>query len=635
MHLTDTFWSKYTDLVREVVLPYQWKVLNDQEPGAPESHAVRNFRIAAGLESGEFYGEVFQDSDLAKWIEAASYTLAARKDEELESLIEEVIGLIEAAQQENGYLDTYFTIGRQDKEWTNLYECHEMYCMGHMIEAAVAYYKATGRRRFLDIMCRCADHISDCFGPEEGKMRGYPGHQELELALARLYEATGEKKYLELSRYFLKERGKAPNYFIREWETSRQRRTFKTGELTERPDLYYDQSHCPVAEQKEAVGHAVRAVYMYSAMADVAGKTGDEELFRTCRTLWENVTARQMYITGAVGATHQGEAFTFDYDLPNETAYAETCASVGLILFAARMQRIDMDGRYADVIERVLYNTVLASIAEGGKHYFYVNPQEMWPEASEKNPDRKHIRGSRQEWFGCACCPPNIARLLASLQKYVCSTDGRTLYLHLYLSGDLDIPAGNGKYSVKVRRQSPWSGITEIRVDGVPEGKGQIALRIPGWCREWSVRINDRIQEADVQKGYLYLKGVLPEDSIRLQFDMTPGLIQADPRVRADAGKAAVQMGPFVYCLEETDNGDNLSALRIDADTAFEKQTDAGLSDEVPMIIYNGYRTEEWPEGESLYRPYERREKRAVLKAVPYFLWGNRHPGEMQIWTRI
>lgn len=634
VHLTDRFWKKYTDLVREVVLPYQWKILNDQISDIPPSHAVRNFRIAAGMEEGEFYGEVFQDSDLAKWIEAAAYTLEAHKDENLEHHIDDVVRIIEAAQQENGYLDTYFSIGRQDQEWTNLYECHEMYCMGHMMEAAAAYYKATGKKRLLDVMCRCADHIAERFGEAAGKCRGYPGHQEIELALVRLYEITGQKKYLELSCFFLKERGTDPNYFINEWETSRKRRTFKTGELTDAPDLFYDQAHCPVTEQREATGHAVRAMYMYSAMADVARETGDEAFFDACRRLWHDVTERQMYITGAVGATRHGEAFTFDYDLPNETAYAETCASIGLILFAGRMLQSDMDGRYTDVIEKALYNTVLGAMSEDGKSYFYVNPQEVWPEAERKNPDRGHVRMKRQEWFGCACCPPNIARLLSSLQRYICSTDEETLYIHLYISGEINVSGRGGAYRVELLRKSPWSGSIEVRIEDVPGESGKIALHIPGWCEKWMLSLNGEEQKTEIKKGYLYLENVLPGDRIELDMDMEPKLMQANPKVRADAGKAAVQMGPFVYCFEEIDNGDNLSALRIDTEAGLELTQACGLADGIPAIQCRGWRTEERQEGEMLYQPYQYREKKTVLTAVPYFLWGERKPGEMQIWIR-
>ena len=341
-----------------------------------------------------------------------------------------------------------------------------------------------------------------------------------------------------------------------------------------------------------------------------------------------------MYITGAVGSTHQGEAFTFDYDLPNETAYAETCASVGLILFAARMQQMDMDSRYSDVIEKVLYNTILSSMSEDGKHYFYVNPQEMWPEASKNNPDRRHVITERRKWFGCACCPPNIARLLASLQKYICSTDGETLFIHLYISSEIHVKGTAGEYSADMSCFSPWSGKMEMQVENVPGNIGKIALRIPGWCDKWMVYVNDVKQEPEIKKGYLYLNAVRRGDRIRFETDVPVRLMQADPRVRADAGKTAVQMGPFVYCFEETDNGRNLSALRIDISSSLKKTAEYGLPGGIPAVVLRGWKTEEWQDSTELYRPYECREKEVSLTAVPYYIWGNRQPGEMLIWVR-
>lgn len=632
--IEDEFWSGYIRLVRETMLPYQWEILNDRAEDAPPSHAVRNFRIAAGLEEGEFYGEVFQDSDLAKWMEAAAYNLESCPDKELEEIIDSTVELIAEAQQENGYLDTYFTIGRKDKEWTNLYECHEMYCMGHMMEAAAAYYKATGKRRFLEIMCRCADHIISRFGGEEDE--GYPGHQELELALIKLYEASGEKKYLDMSCRFLERRGQEPNYFLKEWESTREKCTFKTGTTVDAPDLVYDQSHKPVTEQAEAVGHAVRAMYMYSAMAGAAAKTGNDAMFGACRRLWENAVRRQMYIIGALGASHQGEAFTFDYDLPNETAYAETCASVGLIFFAQRMLRADIDAEYADTVEGALYNCILGSMSADGRHFFYVNPMEVWPEASEKNPDRRHVRGERQKWFGCACCPPNAARLLMSLEHYICSAGQDTLYIHLYIGGQVNISLSGGVFSLNMTGTYLQDGKMRIEIASVPVKKSRLALRLPGWCEEYSLKLNGKRCRYQVEKGYAYLEDELKAgDTIDIRFDMSPRFMQADPRVRADAGKAALQRGPLVYCFEEKDNGENLSALRADpSQQPTEEKQDGSLPYGVPFVSCRGYRMRGWKAGVPLYRRYLPEEEETLLRAVPYFAWGNRGKGEMQVWIR-
>lgn len=636
VEIRDDFWSQYIELVKDTMLPYQWEILNDRMPGVELSHAIQNFRIAAGLKEGEFYGEVFQDSDLAKWLEAAAYSLEGEAEPELENVIDEIIDVIAQAQQEDGYLDTYFSIGRKEQEWTNLYECHEMYCAGHMIEAAAAYYKATGKRKLLDVMCRCANNIAEKFGPAPGMPKGYPGHQEIELALVKLYEVTENEKYISLSRWFLEERGKEPNYFVQEWEGTRNKRTFKTGLSSDPPDLSYNQSHMPVFSQKHAVGHAVRAMYMYAAMADVARITEDEEMFLSCRHLWENVVNRQMYITGAAGSTHIGEAFTFDYDLPNETAYAETCASVGLIFFAHRMQKADMDGNYGDVIERILYNVILSSMSRDGKHFFYVNPLEVWPEANEKNPDRRHVKPVRQTWFGCACCPPNIARLLTSLGQYIYSYGRDTLFIHLYIAGEAGVKTDSGEYKIRQEGNYPWEGEIKITVQPVPDCACQIALRIPGWCENFEIQSDGKPIAYRVEKGYAYLeKAVAKGEEIRLFLSMPAKLIQANPKVRADAGKAAIQKGPVVYCLEQEDNGENLSAIRLDAKSRFKTVRGAGLPGSIPAVMTKGYRTleENW-EGE-LYRPYVLREREIDVIAVPYFMWGNRNTGEMQVWIRV
>ncbi len=633
VQIQDTFWSQYMELVRDTVIPYQWEILNDRVPDVERSHAVRNFKIAAGMDKGCFYGEVFQDSDLAKWLEAASYCLESAPEPELEAVMDEVIDLIAAAQQENGYLDTYFSIGNQEKEWTNLYECHEMYCAGHMMEAAAAYYRATGKRKLLDVMCRCADHIAEHF--RKGGQKGYPGHQEIELALVKLYEATDNREYLELSCYFLEERGREPNYFVWEWENLRQKCSFKTNLPVESPDLVYNQSHLPVHDQTSAAGHAVRAMYMYAAMADVARAAGSREMYQSCRRLWENVVERQMYITGAIGSTRTGEAFTADYDLPNETAYAETCASIGLIFFAHRMQMIEADGIYGDVMEKALYNVVLSSMSRDGRHFFYVNPQEVWPLANEKNPDRRHVQTKRQKWFGCACCPPNIARLLSSLGKYVYSYGKHTLYVHLYIAGEARIKTGHGEFFVRQNGNYPWDGDIRLTLCSVPDADSRIAVRIPGWCREFEIRQNGKKAECRVEKGYAYLEnGIRAGDEIHLLFFMAAELIQANPKVRADAGKAAIQRGPVVYCLEEEDNGSNLSAIRLDTDCGLQI-AETVLPGGIPAITAKGYRTEEdgWAAG--LYRPYIRQENEVTVKAVPYFLWGNREPGEMLVWVRV
>ncbi len=370
--LDDPFWSRYIVLIRDVVIPYQYEALHDRIAGVEPSHSVANFRIAAGLEEGEFHGFVFQDSDVAKWLEAAAYSLTIAYDRKLDEQVDAMIDLVAAAQQPDGYLNTYFTIKEPDKRWTNLTDCHELYCAGHMIEAAVAHFRATGKRKLLGVACRFADYIDTVFGPEDGQIHGYDGHQEIELALIKLYEVTKEQRYLRLSQYFLDERGREPAFFVMEWE--RRGKSSFYASPSRRPDIAYHQSHLPVREQRVGVGHSVRAVYMYTAMADMAARTQDEALLEACRHLWNNTVHKQMYITGGIGSTHHGEAFTTDYDLPNDTVYAETCASIGLIFFAQRMLQLSPRSEYADVMERALYNNVLGSMAQDGQHFFLCKP---------------------------------------------------------------------------------------------------------------------------------------------------------------------------------------------------------------------------------------------------------------------
>jgi len=632
----DDFWSEYTKLVRETVIPYQWDALNDRIPDAEKSHAIANFRIAAGEEQGEFHGMVFQDSDVAKWLEAVAYSLETHPDPKLEALADETIDLIEKAQQPDGYLNTYFTIKEPERRWTNLYETHELYCAGHMIEAAVAYYKATGKRKLLDVMCRFADHIDRVFGNEPGKIKGYPGHQEIELALVKLYNVTGEKKYLDLAKYFIDERGKQPHFFDEEWEKRGRYGHWARG-VVGRPNKKYNQSHVPVREQTEAVGHAVRAVYMYTGMADVALETGDESLMDACRRLWDNVTKRQMYITGGIGSTRHGEAFTFDYDLPNDDIYAETCASIALIFFGFRMLQGELKGEYGDVIERALYNIVLASMSKDGKHFFYVNPLEVWPEACEKNPGKNHVKPVRQKWFGCACCPPNVARLLASLGQYIYTADDNSLYTHLFIGSDAEMDIGGSKVTVSQETNYPWDGKVTLKLSMQENKEFKFGIRIPGWCKKASLAVNDEsvdIQSID-EKGYAVIKRVWKDgDTVTLDLDMEPEFIQANPKVRADVGKVAIQRGPLVYCIEEVDNGKNLPAISIDTGAGLTLERDRILEEEIVVIKGKGTKADEASWSEELYRTYTRSEIPVDIKAVPYFIWGNRAPGEMLVWIR-
>ena len=554
--ISDRFWNRYTHLVKDVLIPYQWDILNDKLPDVETSHCIENFRIAAGEAEGDFEGAVFQDTDVAKWLEAVAYSLAVEPDEHLSYLADKTINLIGRAQCEDGYLNTYFTIKDPSKRWTNLKEGHELYTAGHMTEAAVAYYKATGKTEFLDIMKKFADLICRTFGPEEGQNHGYPGHQEIELALIRLYHVTGNKKYLETAKYFIDRRGVGENYFLEEEKKPEYKQIFP--EFDEY-DPRYSQSHQPVREQKTAEGHAVRAVYMYCAMADLAYEYQDEELMEACKTLWEDMTKRQMYITGSIGASGLLERFTTDYDLPNNSNYSETCASIGLALFGRRMAQITKDASYMDVVERALYNTLLSGIAQDGKSFFYVNPLEVWPDNCIERTSKEHIKPVRQKWFGVACCPPNIARTLASMGQYIYFTDKNTVYVNLYISNEAQIDLNEGTTKIQIESDLTNTGHIVLKVTPDEGSTNNLAIRIPDYVKAYTIRKDGALLEhQDICQAYLTIGGISKQTEIVIDFEVPARFVRANPNVREDVGKTALVKGPLVYCLEETDNGENL-----------------------------------------------------------------------------
>ncbi len=640
--LQDRFFGAYEKLVVEQVIPYQEKALRDEIPDADKSHAIENFRQAAKvLKDGkceeEFYGMVFQDSDVAKWLEAAAYSLIQHPDAALEARMDELIALIESAQYEDGYLNTYFTVKEPDKKWTNLQEAHELYCAGHLIEAAVAYYEATGKDSLLRIMRKNADHIYRHFIIE--KAEGYPGHPEVELALMRLYDVTKEKNYLDLAAHFINVRGADPDYYIKE----EKQKGWYVWHMNPH-DKEYAQNHAPVREQKKATGHAVRAVYLYTGMAHLAAETNDPSLFQACQILWENIVNQRMYVTGGIGSTNQGEAFTKDYHLPNDTAYAETCASIGLMFFARQMLRNKPDSRYADEMERALYNTVLAGMQLDGKRFFYVNPLEVIPGISGEAVTHRHTLPQRPKWFGCACCPPNVARTLTSLAEYAWSETPDTLYSHLYLGGELDLSASKG-VKIQVATGYPYEKTVTYRISA-EEGKTSsftFALRLPGWCKKWNVKVNDTTvcvktpergtsttKDVALKDGYLYItKEFKDGDVIDFYMSMHGERIYSNTAIAANNGKVALRRGPLIYCVEGIDNEDNVLGLCITdgkiATEAYQPELLSGVCVlKVPGI--RRIRTDE------LYSSEKPASEPVTITAIPYYAWGNRGLNEMRVW---
>lgn len=663
--VTDAFWRRAMELVRTEVIPYQWETLNDRVEGAAPSFCVHNFRAAGRLlarkaREGEaftepaytfrgfetlpedpahpdedaFYGFVFQDSDFYKWLEAVAYALSAQPDPDMEALADGAIDLICGAQREDGYLDTYYIVNGMDGALTNLRDHHELYCLGHLIEAAVAYREATGKDKLLRAACRYADYAAARFGREAGKRRGYPGHEIAEMALIRLYEATGEGRYLALAQFFLDERGQEPNFFIEEEKARAAREGKRVVRFTTNP--CYHQAHKPVREQEEAVGHAVRAVYLYSGMADAARVTGDESLYAACERLWKDIASRKLYVTGGIGGTREGEAFSFPYDLPGDLAYSETCAAIGLAFFARRMLQIRADSRYADVMEMALHNTVLAGMALDGKSFFYVNPLTVLPEACRRDERLSHVKPVRQKWFGCACCPPNIARMVSSIAQYAYTQAEDTLYTHLYIGGEVKTPFG-AKLSVET--DMPWGGRVEIAVREAAGACGTLALRIPGWCGGYTLDAQGKsMREED---GYLYLSGAWQAgECVTLSLRMPVRMLAANPRVREEIGKVAFTRGPITYCCEEADNGPDLHLLRVDGArvgpgcAGVGIEADDSFGHRTVSLLVPGLRQVVRGNAPLYAEAAEPEEERVTLRLIPYYAWANRGEGEMLVWLR-
>lgn len=623
----DPFWNKIIQTVRDEVIPYEYKALNDGIVGAKKSRCLDNFRKAAftvsRIRNGEevpvydcdkwyydennseyeaFKGWVFQDSDLYKWLEAVAYSLINSPDKALEKKADDCIDLIQSAQLDNGYLDTLYIINDRSKIFTNLKDRHELYCFGHLAEAAVAYYEATGKDKLFNVACKYADLICNTFG--KGKCEGYPGHEIAEMALIKLYRLTGKSEYLNCAEFFINQRGTKPFYFDKERNTQ-----------TDGKDYIYNQAHLPVREQNEAVGHAVRGVYLYSGMADVARETGDDTLFEACGRIFDNIEKRKMFITGGIGSTADGEAFSFDYNLPNDLAYCETCASIGLIFFAQRMLETKPASRYADVIERALYNTVLSGMSEDGKSFFYVNPLETNPLACKSDSRFRHVKPVRQKWFGCACCPPNLARLISSVGSYVLTENENSIFINQYIGGIYKCKNA----TVEIKSDYALNGRVSLKI--VPEKNTVLHIRIPYWCEKADISTDYKMKD-----GFAVFE-VKNEITVSIDFNIAATLIGCSNLVSENIGKAAVQRGPIIYCAEEADNGKNLHLLYLSETPKFQ------LKD--GFIFADGY-TLIQDSAEALYRKYEKPRKENVkIKLIPYYRWGNRGENEMRVYLNI
>ncbi|MCR6634382.1 beta-L-arabinofuranosidase domain-containing protein [Devosia sp.] len=619
VRLEGKFWHERLETVLDRTVPSQHKKLG--EYGILDSLKLPNPPppLRFPRHNNGFTVQVFWDSDVGKWIEAASYALAHRRDADIEAKIEAAVDDLEKAQAPDGYLNCWYLGREPENRWTNLRDNHEMYNAGHLLEGAVAYFQVTGRRRFLDVMERYLDHIYATFGTEAGKRRGYDGHEEIELALMKLYYLTGEQKHLDFATYMINERGRTnPHYFdiereAREGGDSKQRYVFGNYE--------YSQSHKPVREQEKVVGHAVRAMYLYTAMADLAAELNDPALKRACEVLWDDVMETKMYVTAGLGPSAHNEGFTHDFDLPNQTAYAETCASVALIFWAQRMLHLDLDGKYGDILELAMFNGALSGLSRDGEHYFYANPLE-----SDGTP-------TRWDWHTCPCCTMNVSRLVASVGGYFISTSNDGVAFHLYGGIGSTVEIGGQKVALKEVSNYPWSGDIRISVDPETSAAFDVKLRIPGWCHGATIAVNGQKVEAKAENGYVTIHRTWAKgDTIALDLPMPAERLYSHPGVIMNAGRVALKRGPLVYCVEEVDNpGGRVQRLKIKRDAALEAKTEAGLFDGVVTLKAAATAIDEG-EWSGLYRTKPPAEREANLTAIPYYLWANRGQGSMVVW---
>lgn len=621
------FWGDRIDAVADktVMILYDRCVaagMFDQiDPDRPVPDVRMPFHLRPDGSPDTVNVQMFWDSDVAKVIEAAAYALYRKPNPDLEAKMDAIIEMFARLQLPDGYLNSWFIRMQPGKRWTNLRDCHELYCAGHLMEAAVAYFHATKKRALLDVMCRYADHIDRTFGPGPRQRPGYCGHEEIELALIRLGRATGEQRYFNLARYFVEQRGQQPHYFdVEAAERGADPRQFR------HRTYEYNQSHLPVRQQTKVIGHAVRAMYLYSGMADVATEFGDDSLTDALKILWDDLTTKQMYVTGGIGPAASNEGFTDYYDLPNESAYAETCAAVGLIMVASRMLGRGPARVYADIMEQALYNGALSGLATDGATFFYDNPLES--------------RGThhRWTWHRCPCCPPNIARTVASIGSYMYGVSADEAAVHLYGESTARLMVGTAQLTLTQRTDYPWDGRITISVGLDAPASFKLALRVPGWCGKASISIDGQpIDVAAIEdNGYLRIdRQWRGGETVELDLPMDVRFIHANPKVKADLGRVALARGPMIYCAEEVDNAAGLNSLLVADDAANAKPASAeGLGRAVAIDVKA--RRERWSSWDGkLYNTERPTLEDTSVRFVPYHLWDNRAPGEMLVWVRV
>ena len=592
--INDGFWKIKQDMVRESTVSAVYDRFRDTH---------RFDALSCTWKPGDpNRPHIFWDSDVAKWMEGVSYLLLEKRDEKLEVIIDQAVQNIVKNSDADGYFNSHFLVTDQEKRFKNR-DCHELYCAGHLMEAACAYYEATGKDAFLKAMCRFADDIERVFKKEKSAAFTTPGHPEIELALVRLYETTGEKRYLALAKFFIDEHGCGKD----DADTA-----FLLG------NELYNQDEMPLRERTTAEGHCVRALYLFCGMADIAEKYNDDALRKACQRVFDDMVNKKMYITGGVGATYIGEAFSVPYYLPNRTAYSETCAAIAMALFCRRMQTLDPHAKYADVAERVIYNGFLSGISMNGREFFYENPLEIDIDFNDLNPSTHEKERfpitQRKAVFDCSCCPPNVVRFIPSIADLMYHYDDETLYVNQYM----DSSAACDGIKITQTTAYPADGVITITCSAPQK---YLALRIPAWCRSFQINA-----DYEMKNGYAYVR-LLGETEIQLCLDMPVVCVKANRRVHENAGRIAVMRGPLVYCAESVDNGKDLRSVKIDTDAPFTLGDNEFI---LPSITAHAYREKE---SDRLYAPLDESEEEAMtLRLIPYYAFANRGAAEMLVW---
>jgi DUF1680 family protein len=629
VRIDDRFWNPRIQTNHKQTLEAVYKKIS-------ETGAVQNFAIASGKAKGEHRGPFWADSDVYKWLEGASYALALTPDPALEKRVDETINSIAAAQQKDGYLDTYIQLVDPQARWTNLAFFHEDFCAGHLFEAAVGHYESTGKRTLLDIATKYADLWASVFGP--GKRDGIPGHEGIELALVRLYRATGEKRYLQLAEFLINGRGQKPSFFQKEYDRLDPKKTANfLGQVRtirhwqdrmfrhdpNKFDTSYCQDHLPVRQQMEVVGHAVRAMYLFSGMADVAYETGDTGLVEALDRLYHNVTTKRMYVTGGIGPSAENEGFTTDYDLPNENAYQETCASIGMMMWNHRLLKLKGEGRYADLVEQLLYNAVLAGVSFSGDQFCYVNPLASTGKAK------------RHDWFPVPCCPTNILRILPSLGHYIYSRSEDGLWVNLYIQSDVRTKLSDGaEVNLSQAGNYPWDGNVKLKTGVSAPHEFSLNLRIPAWAKGTNVKINGQTIPLSLTNGYARVRRSWKnDDTIELNIPLDVQRLEAHPKVAEDRGRVALRRGPLVYCLEQPDHPVDVDRIMLPLSAKVESHFESQLLGGVTVITAQAMQISAAGWEHQLYRPFAPAQPQPVsMKAIPYYAWGNRQLGKFVVW---